>query len=77
MLRRKYDNALVLASSSVLRLQEGTAVMRVVDGRARQVPVTLGPSRGDSVVVVEGLSAGDRIISTGAFQVSDGTRVEF
>ena len=52
-------------------------VMRIEKGRAHQVPVTLGPSRGDSVVILSGLSAGDRIITVGAFQVSEGTRVKY
>lgn len=77
ILRRKYDRALVVASQAVLRLQDGTAVMRVENGKAHQVPVVLGPSRGDSVVVLSGLSQGDRIITVGAFQVSEGTRVKF
>ena len=77
VLRRKYDKALVVASQSVLRLQDGTAVMRVENGRAHQVPVVLGPSRGDSVVILSGISAGDRIVTVGSFQVSEGTRVKF
>lgn len=77
ILREKYDRAILVASQSVLRLQEGTVVMRVNDGRAEKVAVRLGPSRGDSVVVLSGLSAGDRIITVGAFQVSEGTKVEF
>ena len=77
ILRHKYDNALVVASQAVLRLQDGTAVMRVENGRAHQIPVVLGPSRGDSVVVLSGISKGDRIITVGAFQVSEGTRVKF
>jgi membrane fusion protein (multidrug efflux system) len=77
ILRKRYEGALVVASAAVLRLQDGTAVMRIENGRARQVPVTLGPSRGDSVVVVSGLRAGDRIITVGAFQVSEGTKVKY
>ncbi len=77
VLRRKYDKALVVASQAVLRLQEGTAVMRVENGRAHQVPVVLGPSLGDSVVILSGISAGDRIVTVGSFQVSEGTRVKF
>jgi membrane fusion protein (multidrug efflux system) len=77
VLRRKYDKALVVASQAVLRLQDGTAVMRVENGRAHQVPVVLGPSLGDSVVILSGISAGDRIITVGSFQVSEGTRVKF
>jgi membrane fusion protein, multidrug efflux system len=77
VLRRRHADALVVPSPAVLRLQEGTAVMVVVDSIAHQVPVTLGPSRDGVVVVASGLSAGDRIITAGAFQVSEGTRVEF
>lgn len=77
ILRARYDRAIVVASQSVLRLQNGTVVMRVRDGRAESVPVKLGPTRGDSVVVTSGLSAGDRIITVGAFQVSDGTKVSY
>ena len=77
ILRAKHDRAIVVASQSVMRLQDGTAVMRVRDGRAQRVNVELGATRGDSVVVVSGLSTGDRIITVGAFQVSEGTKVSF
>jgi membrane fusion protein (multidrug efflux system) len=77
ILRHRYDKALVVASQAVLRLQNGTAVMRIENGRARQVPVELGPSRGDSVVILSGVSEGDRIITVGSFQVSEGTKVKF
>jgi len=77
ILRKGYEKALVLASQAVLRLQEGTAVMIVQDGHAHKSAVVLGPSHADSVVVLSGVSAGDRIITVGAFQVSENTRVEF
>src|SRR5690606_3101161 len=77
ILRAKHDRAIVVASQSVLRLQDGTAVMRVRNGRAERADVTLGAPRGDSVVVVSGLNQGDRIITVGAFQVSEGTKVTF
>jgi membrane fusion protein (multidrug efflux system) len=77
VLRHRYNAALVVASQAVLRLQDGTAVMRVEKGRAHQVPVVLGPARGDSVVILSGVSAGDRIITVGSFQVSEGTQVQF
>lgn len=77
ILRKRYEQALVLPSQAVLRLQEGTEVMRVVNGRAAKSMVTLGAARGDSVLVLSGVSTGDRIITVGAFQVSEGTKVEF
>ena len=77
ILRKRYDQALVVPSQAVLRLQEGTAVMKVVDGMAHKAAVTLGSARGDSVLVLTGLSAGERVITVGGFQVSEGTKVEF
>jgi len=77
ILRKKYDQAVVVPSNAVLRLQEGTMVMLVKDGKAVQVPVRLGPASGDSVVVESGLSAGDMLITMGAFQVSTGTPVVY
>jgi RND family efflux transporter MFP subunit len=77
VLRASHAAALVVASQAVLRLQEGTVVMRVQDGKAFRVPVVLGASKGDSVIVASGLSSGDRIITVGGFQVSEGTKVKF
>lgn len=77
ILRRKYEQAIVIPNQAVLRLQEGTAVMVVKDGKAEKVPVKLGPSSGDLVLVESGLAAGDMLITMGAFQVSTGTKVTY
>jgi len=77
ILRKGYDKAIVVSSQAVLRLQDGTAIMLVANGLAHKVDVVLGPAKGDSVVVLSGVSAGDRVITVGAFQVSEGTKVEF
>ncbi|MDB5048426.1 MAG: efflux transporter periplasmic adaptor subunit [Fibrobacteres bacterium] len=77
ILRKKYDKAIVVPSNAVLRLQEGTMVVLVKDGKAMQVPVRLGPAMGESVVVESGLSEGDLIVTVGAFQVSTGTKVTY
>ncbi len=77
ILRKKYDKAIVVPSNAVLRLQEGTMVMVVRDGKAVQVPVRLGPGLGDSVLIESGIAEGDLIITVGAFQVSTGTKVAY
>lgn len=77
ILRRKYDKAIVVPSNAVLRLQEGTMVVLVKDGKAVQVPVKLGPAAGDIVVVESGLNEGDMLVTVGAFQVSTGTKVTY
>jgi RND family efflux transporter MFP subunit len=77
ILRKKYDKAVVIPSNAVLRLQSGTTVVLVRDGKAVQVPVTLGPVLGDNVVVESGIKEGDMLITVGAFQVSTGTKVTY
>lgn len=77
ILRRKYETAVVVPSQALLRLQTGTMAMLVRDGKAVQVPVKLGPAAGDSVVVETGVSAGDVLVTMGAFQISTGTKVAY
>jgi membrane fusion protein, multidrug efflux system len=77
VLRQKYEKAIVIPSQAVLRMQQGTAVMVVVGERAKQVNVVLGSAREDAVLVTSGLSDGDKIITTGAFQVTEGTKVTY
>ncbi len=77
ILRAKLPAAVVVPSTAVLRLQEGTMVMLAKGGVAQQVPVKLGPSAGDSVVVASGIAAGDTLITTGAFQVATGTKIVY
>jgi membrane fusion protein (multidrug efflux system) len=77
ILRGSFAKALVVPSQAILRLQDGTALMRVDGNLAHKVAVTVGPARGDSVLILSGIAAGDRIITVGAFQVSEGTKVDF
>jgi membrane fusion protein (multidrug efflux system) len=77
ILRQRHESAIVVPSQAVLRLQNGTAVMRVRDGKAERADVVLGATQGDDVLVKSGLLNGDRVITAGAFQVSEGTKVSF
>ena len=77
ILRRKLASAVVIPSTAVLRLQEGTMVMLARQGKALEVPVKLGPMAGDSVVIETGIAAGDTLITTGAFQVATGSRITY
>ena len=43
---------------------------------AKRVPVTLGVLRGGEYVVVEGLQAGQRLVSTGLQMLQDGAPVQ-
>jgi RND family efflux transporter MFP subunit len=77
IMRRKLANAVIIPSTAVLRLQQGTMVMLARQGKALEVPVKLGPSTGDSVVIESGVSAGDTLITTGAFQVATGSKIVY
>jgi multidrug efflux pump subunit AcrA (membrane-fusion protein) len=50
-------------------------VYAIDNDRVRLQPVSLGPVRGDAVVVTAGLIAGQRIVATAGLQLSDGERV--
>jgi membrane fusion protein (multidrug efflux system) len=77
VLRHHYDKAIVIPSTALVRLQNGIAAMVVENGIARQRIIRVGATSGDSTMIVGGLSQGDKLIVTGAFQVSDGTRVRY
>jgi membrane fusion protein (multidrug efflux system) len=77
ILRHKYAKAIVVPSAALLRLQDGICAMVVENGVARQRKVSVGAANADSSLIKDGLRQGDKLVVTGAFQVSDGTRVSF
>lgn len=57
-------------------LQAGTAGLFVVEGGvAKHRPVKTGAVAGESVEVREGLAAGEKVVTRGAFNLKDGDRV--
>jgi membrane fusion protein, multidrug efflux system len=77
ILRHKYAKAVVVPSSALLRLQDGICAMVVENGVARQRKVVVGANTVDSSLIKDGLRQGDKLVVTGAFQVSDGTKVSY
>lgn len=51
------------------------AVFRIVDGKAARVPVRLGVRRAAQVEIVEGLAAGDVVVTAGQLKLRDGMQV--
>jgi RND family efflux transporter MFP subunit len=51
------------------------AVFVVADGRARRRTVTTGGAAADDIEIVQGLSAGDTVITRGGFNLREGDRV--
>ncbi len=67
----------------VLMLPEGAVVtggspqvFRIEDGKAKMVPVRLGTRRDGQVEVIEGLAAGDVVVTAGQLKLRDGTSVQ-
>ncbi|MFH0920638.1 MAG: efflux RND transporter periplasmic adaptor subunit [Fibrobacterota bacterium] len=77
ILRRAYAKAVVVPSASLVHLQSGISAMVVVNGMARQRELKIGAESGDSAMVIQGLRPGDKLVISGAFQLSEGTRVTY
>ena len=60
-------------------LIRGGSIDRVVlalgEGRFRSVPVSVGIESGDRVAILEGLSAGDRIVTSGQFLIDSESNI--
>ena len=71
-------DALVVPASSVITTPEGsTAVMLAgADGRAHQKTVKLGIRNGDDVQILDGVTASDKVVATGAFGLPDKTKIK-
>ena len=65
-------DAIAVPSSAIIREGNRDTVWVVIDGRARRQVVTLGAQGEDMVAVARGLAIGDRIVTRGADQVSEG-----
>jgi membrane fusion protein (multidrug efflux system) len=55
---------------------ERQSVFVVEDGEARRREVSVGYSRGEKVEIVEGLAAGEAVVTIGQTGLADGARVE-
>jgi membrane fusion protein (multidrug efflux system) len=70
------ENAVLVPESAVFAEGQRRLVYRVVDGRAALTEIALGHRRPGQVEVLQGLAAGDMVITAGHQQIRDGTRVE-
>lgn len=70
------ENAIVIPTSCVFIMNGNTAVYKVVDGKAQLVIVKTGERQEDSIEIVEGVNAGDVIISEGQGRLYPTIRVE-
>jgi HlyD family secretion protein len=78
MLAQTIPDALVIPAAALLTAQDGTtSVMQVsADDHAHQKNVRVGIRQGDTVQIVEGLQAGDRVVTAGAYGLPDKSKIK-
>lgn len=69
--------ALVVPSEALLKAPDGATTVMVfgADGHAHQQSVEVGVTEDDKVQITKGLNANDRVITTGAYGLSDNAKV--
>lgn len=72
------QKALLLPSAAIQRNAQGSFVYRIAaaDSTVESVPIKLGPSNGDTVVIEQGLAAGEVVVLDGADRLRPGGKVE-
>jgi membrane fusion protein (multidrug efflux system) len=69
------DNVLTIPEQALVPAAQGTTVFVVADGKVKQAPVKTGQRRAGSVEIVEGLQAGDSVVTAGQLKLRDGAPV--
>jgi multidrug efflux pump subunit AcrA (membrane-fusion protein) len=71
-------DALVVPAAAVITAADGTSVVMVAgsDGRAHQKAVKLGIRQDDDMQILEGIDAGDKVVTMGAYGLPDNTKIK-
>jgi membrane fusion protein (multidrug efflux system) len=69
-------NLPVVPKDALVRLDEGTTVFAVANGRLQQRAVQSSVAVGDGIAIAEGLKKGEKIVVRPAADLQDGTPVE-
>ena len=72
-----YKDCIVIPQGATVQMQDKTIAYKVVDGKAVSTLISVaGINDGREYVVLDGLKAGDEIISEGAGLIREGTVVK-
>lgn len=72
-----YKDCIVIPQGATVQLQNKTIVYKVVDGKATSTLITVaGINDGREYIVLDGLTPGDEIVSSGAGLVREGTQIK-
>ncbi len=69
------NNVLLIPEQALIPDSKSPYVYRLVDGQAKRTPIRTGLRRDAQVEVVEGLSAGDEVVTAGQMKLRDGVAV--
>ena len=77
MIARRVSDAVAIPAAAVLTAQDGTTSVMVVgsDHRAHRTTVKTGVRDGERIQIIDGLEAGQRVITSGAYALPDKTKV--
>ena len=71
----RHEKAILVPERSLVPMADDQFVFRVVEGKAVMTKVVLGERVGNEVEIVEGLSAGDTVVTDGVLKIRDGSTV--
>ncbi|MDD3532018.1 MAG: efflux RND transporter periplasmic adaptor subunit [Candidatus Shapirobacteria bacterium] len=69
------NGVLTVPESALVKRSDQYWVFQIVDGRALKKPVIIGLTTDEGVEVVEGLTEGEIVVSSGVSKVSDGQKI--
>ena len=75
LILERRENALVAPEQAIVPVGQKAQVYRVVDGKAVMTPVKLGLRRPGQVEILDGLNAGDLVVTDGQLKIRDGAAV--
>jgi multidrug efflux pump subunit AcrA (membrane-fusion protein) len=75
IVEREFRNAVLIPESAVQSGSEGQYVFFENDGTARMQKIKTGARQGNFLQVTEGVASGDRVITFGGSNLSDGDKV--
>ena len=73
---RKTENALLIPSEALIPILKGQKVFLYKSGKVKEQLVKSGIRTADRIQIIDGISEGDTIITTGIMQISEGSSVK-
>ena len=70
-----HSQTIAIAQEVILREEDDSFVFVVRDGIAKKVKITTGFTTDSQIIVAEGLSAGDLLVTVGFNAISEGVKV--